>query len=47
MDDSLRWDILVAAGGTDLHDVMKEAGIETRKRDAKNAIPYQPYVAAV
>ena len=44
MDDSMKWDMLVAAAGTDLHDIMKEAGIVTVLRNGANAIPWAAYV---
>ena len=47
LDDSMKWDILIAAAGHDLHDIMKEAGVETRKREAKNAIQHQDAQEAV
>ena len=50
MDDSIKWDMLVAAAGTDLHDIMQEAGIVTELRQRADAIqhrPYQPLVPAV
>ena len=50
MDDSVKWDMLVAAAGTDLHDIMLEAGIVTELRQAADEIahrPFQPYQAAV
>ena len=43
MDDSMKWDMLVAAAGNDLHDIMLESGIVTELRQAANEIPYAPY----
>ena len=40
MDDSMKWDMLVAAAGNDLHDIILEAGIVTELRTAANEIPY-------
>ena len=47
MDDSMNWDVLIAAGGMDLHDIMKEAGVETQMRERKDEIPYRARVEAV
>ena len=47
LDDSMKWDILIAPAGPDLHHNMKEAGIETRKREARNSIQNQDTVEAV
>ena len=41
LDDSMKWDVLIAAAGSDLHDIMKEACIETSKRIAQNEIPHR------
>ena len=43
MDDSMRWDMLIAAGGDDLHNIIKEAEIQPIKRDPQNEIPHAPY----
>ena len=47
MDDSMKWDMLVATAGTDLHDVMKEAGIITERREARDEQQFRPYRARV
>ena len=47
MDDSMKWDMLVAAAGNDLHDIMKEANIVTELREAQNSIPFAAYVPEV
>ena len=44
MDDSMKWDLLISAAGTDLHDIMQEAGIVTELRIAKNAVQYRAAV---
>ena len=41
MDDSMKWDMMVAAGGKDLHNVMKEAGIQMEKVAEQREIPYR------
>ena len=43
MDDSMKWDVLLAAGGEDLDNVMKEAGIITEARKKVPEVPYRPY----
>ena len=39
MDDSMKWDMLIAAGGEDLHNFMKEAGIMTEKSRTRSDMP--------
>ena len=40
MDDSMRWDMLIATAGDHLHDIIKEASIETETVEAQDEIPY-------
>ena len=47
MDDSMKWDMLVATAGNDLHDIMKEAGIITERRNARNEQQHRPFQARV
>ena len=47
MDNSMKWDMLVATAGNDLHDVMKEAGINTERRDAREEQQFRSYRARV
>ena len=38
MDDSMRWDMIIAAGGEDLHNIIKEANIVTEKQEGRQEI---------
>ena len=42
MDDTMRWDMLIATAGDHLHDIIKEAGIATETVEPRNEIPYAP-----
>ena len=44
LDITQKWDLFVATGGTDLHDVVKEAGIVMEQREA---VDFQAAVQAV
>ena len=43
MDDSMKWDVLIAAGGEDLDNVMKEASIKTEAKEEIPEVPYRRY----
>ena len=47
MDDSMRWDMIIAAGGDDLHNIIKEADIQTVQQDPEDEIHHRPYQEAV
>ena len=47
MDDSMRWDMIIAAGGEDLHNFIKEANIVTEKQDGQRDILYAARQEAV
>ena len=43
MDDSMKWDMLIAAAGDDLHDIIKESGIVLEAIEPEDEIPHRPY----
>ena len=45
MDDSMKWDMLIAAAGDDLHDIIKETAIVLEAITAQDEIPHRPYQA--
>ena len=47
MDDSMKWDMMVAAGGKDLHNVMKEAAIQMEAVTEQRKVPYRARQEAV
>ena len=47
MDASMKWDMMVAAGGKDLHNIMKEANIVMEAVIEQREVPYRARVAAV
>ena len=47
MDDSMKWDMMVAAGGKDLYNVMKEVAIQMEAVTEQREVPYRARQEAV